>query len=124
MATVKYEKIQLDRSNNILRYESNDSEGIMCNVLSTSIISLYNKYAGAGLFDLNIRRYIKNTLVDTGIKKTLDGDRDNFWFLNNGIIIACEDYEVDGNTVKLSNFIVLVLYEAFVILNCFVVFPV
>ena len=104
LATVEYEKIQLDRSNNILRYESKDSEGIMCNVLSTSIISLYNKYAGAGLFDLNIRRYIKNTLVDTGIKKTLDGDRENFWFLNNGIIIACEDYEVDGNTVKLSNF--------------------
>ena len=104
LATVEYEKIQLDRSNNILRYESKDSEGIMCNVLSTSIISLYNKYAGAGLFDLNIRRYIKNPLVDTGIKKTLDGDRENFWFLNNGIIIACEDYEVDGNTVKLSNF--------------------
>lgn len=104
LATVEYEKIQLDRPNNILRYESKDSEGIMCNVLSTSIVSLYNKYAGAGLFDLNIRRYIKNTLVDTGIKKTLDGDRENFWFLNNGIIIACEDYEVDGNTVKLSNF--------------------
>lgn len=56
------------------------------------------------MFDLNIRRYIKNTLVDSGIKKTLDNNRENFWFLNNGIIIACEDYTIDGNTVKLSKF--------------------
>lgn len=47
------------------------------------------KYAGKGLFDLNIRKYIRNTLVDNGIKNTLDKDRQNFWFLNNGIIIAC-----------------------------------
>lgn len=104
LTTVEFEKIQIDRANNYLEYESKDSIGIMCNVLSTSIISLYNKYAGAGLFDLNIRRYIKNTLVDSGIKKTLDNNRENFWFLNNGIIIACEDYEIDGNTVKLSKF--------------------
>lgn len=104
LATVEFEKIQIDRANNYLEYESKDSIGIMCNVLSTSIIQLYNKYAGAGLFDLNIRRYIKNTLVDSGIKKTLDNNRENFWFLNNGIIIACEDYTIDGNTVKLSKF--------------------
>lgn len=104
LATVEFEKIQIDRANNYLEYESKDSIGIMCNVLSTSIIQLYNKYAGAGLFDLNIRRYIKNTLVDSGIKRTLDNNRENFWFLNNGIIIACEDYTIDGNTVKLSKF--------------------
>lgn len=104
LATVECEKIQLDHANNYLEYESKDSKGIMCNVLSTSIIRLYNNYAGAGLFDLNIRRYIKNTLVDSGIKKTLDDNRENFWFLNNGIIIACEYFEIDGDTVKLSKF--------------------
>lgn len=104
LATVEFEKIQLDHANNYLEYESKDSKGIMCNVLSTSIIRLYNNYAGAGLFDLNIRRYIKNTLVDSGIKKTLDDNRENFWFLNNGIIIACEYFEIDGDTVKLSKF--------------------
>ncbi len=104
LSMVEFEKIKLDRAKNYLEYESKDSIGIMCNVLSTSIIQLYNKYAGAGLFDLNIRRYIKNTLVDSGIKRTLDNNRENFWFLNNGIIIACESYEIDGNTVRLSNF--------------------
>lgn len=102
--TVEFEKVKIDRAKNYLEYESDDSIGIMCNVLSTSLIKLYNKYSGAGLFDLNIRRYIKNTLVDSGIKKTLDNNRENFWFLNNGIIIACEAYEVDGNTVKLQKF--------------------
>ncbi len=104
LSTVSFEKIKIDTPNNYLKYESKDSRGIMCNVLSTSIIQLYNKYAGLGLFDLNIRRYIRNNLVDNGIKRTLDSDRENFWFLNNGIIIACEDFEVDGDTVKLQNF--------------------
>lgn len=76
----------------------------MCNVLSTSIIQLYNKYAGKGLFDLNIRKYIRNTLVDSGIKNTFDKDRENFWFLNNGIIIACQDFEIDGDTIRLYDF--------------------
>lgn len=104
LTTVEFEKVKIDRAKNYLEYESSDSIGIMCNVLSTSLIKLYNKYSGAGLFDLNIRRYIKNTLVDSGIKKTLDNNRENFWFLNNGIIIACEEYDIDGDTVKLFNF--------------------
>lgn len=104
LTTVEFEKVKIDRAKNYLEYESSDSIGIMCNVLSTSLIKLYNKYSGAGLFDLNIRRYIKNTLVDGGIKKTLDNNRENFWFLNNGIIIACEEYDIDGDTVKLFNF--------------------
>lgn len=104
LQTVTYEKIKIDRPKNFLQYESDKSEGIMCNVLSTSLVQLYNKYAGAGLFDLNIRRYIRNTLVDTGIKKTLDSDRSNFWFFNNGIIIACKDYLVSGDTITLEDF--------------------
>jgi len=98
------DKISIDKPNNCLYYESNECEGVMVNISSKSIVDLYNKYSNKGLFDLNIRRYISNKLVDSGIKKTLDEDRDNFWFLNNGIIIACEEFNVDGNTVKLSKF--------------------
>ena len=104
LPTVKREKIKIDKANNYLEYESDDLSGIQCNVLSTSIIHLYNKYAGEGLFDLNIRKYIRNALVDNGIKRTLESDRENFWFLNNGIIIACIDYDVDGDTIKLQDF--------------------
>ena len=104
ISTVSFEKIKLDKAKNYLEYESKDLTGIFCSVLSSSIIQLYNKYSGTGLFDLNIRRYIRNKLVDSGITRTLDNDRDNFWFLNNGIIIACTDFEVDGDTVRLENF--------------------
>ena len=96
--------ILIDEAKNYLSYESDSLEGIMCNVKSSSIVKLYNLYQNSGLFDLNIRRFIKNKLVDDAIKKTLDNDRINFWFLNNGIIIACEDYYIDGYKITLSNF--------------------
>ncbi|MDE5787575.1 MAG: AIPR family protein, partial [Bacteroidaceae bacterium] len=107
--TVKYDKIKLYKDNenrkpNFLKYESDDLEGIMCNVASTSLVRLCSLYANGGLFDLNIRRYIHNKSVDEGIKHTLNHNRMNFWFLNNGIIIACEEFHVDGDNVKLSNF--------------------
>lgn len=101
---VSYEKVRIDRAKNYLEYESDTARGILVNIQATSLIALYNKNKSNGLFDLNIRRYICNTMVDSGIKRTLDKDREDFWFLNNGIIIACEDFSLDGNTVELSGF--------------------
>lgn len=101
---VAYEKIKIDRAKNVLEYESEEVRGIMVNILSTSLVGLYNKYSKRGLFDLNIRRYINNKMVDSRINETLDKCREEFWFLNNGIIIACEDFDVDGNTVALMGF--------------------
>lgn len=104
ISTVSDFKIEIDKANNYLKYESVDSVGILCNVSSKSIEKLYNRFNCKGLFNLNIRKYIRNVSVDTGIRNTLTSDRDNFWFLNNGIIIACEEFEVDGNRVNLYNF--------------------
>lgn len=101
---VDYEKIKIDRAKNVLVYESDGARGIMVNILSTSLVRLYNKYSKSGLFDLNIRRYIPHKIVDTRINDSLNKCREDFWFLNNGIIIACEDFEVDGNTVELVGF--------------------
>lgn len=102
--TVPEAKIKIDKANNFLSYKSKDLHGIVCNVSSSSIKQLFNKYQNNGLFDMNIRRYVPNKLVDTGIKNTLNQNRENFWFLNNGIIIACETFTPDGNTIRLSNF--------------------
>ncbi len=106
LETVMEAKILIDKKGNYLEYESNTSCGVMVNVSSKSIVNLYNKYSKKGLFDLNIRKYIPNKLVDDGIRKTLSSDkeRENFWFLNNGIVIACEDFDVDGNSIKLNKF--------------------
>lgn len=101
---VTNDKIRIDKAGNYLHYDSDVLRGLMCNVMASSIVNLYNKYQNSGLFDLNIRRYIPNKLVDSEIKKTLDKNRRNFWFLNNGIIIACEKFQIDGNVIHLSNF--------------------
>lgn len=101
---VKEESVSIDKAKNYLEYSSKNSEGIIVNLSSKSLISMFSKYAEEGLFDLNIRKYINNRTVDEGIRHTLANDRQNFWFLNNGLIVACKDYYVDGNTVKLFDF--------------------
>ncbi len=102
--TVLYEKVKIDKAKNYLEYENDEAKGVIVNVLSTSLVKLYNKYSTKGLFDLNIRRYIADKMVDSGINRTLDKGRENFWFLNNGIIIACKDFDIDGDTVNIHGF--------------------
>ena len=105
--TVSEFKLRLDKANNVLNYTSDKISGIMVNISSLSLIKMYNKYKDDGLFDLNLRKYIRNKTVDEGIKNTLDKDRDNFWFYNNGLTIACEDFMLDGNALKLYNFSII-----------------
>lgn len=102
--TVNEYKIEIDYPHNVLQYETDNVSGIMVNMSSESLIRMYDKFKDEGLFDLNIRKYIKNKTVDEGIKETLDKERDNFWFYNNGLTIACSEYVLDGNKVKLYDF--------------------
>ena len=67
--TVDYDSIRIDKPKNILEYENKNVKGIMVNISSKSVTALYNKYHDNGLFDLNIRRYIKNKMVDAVINK-------------------------------------------------------
>ena len=96
--------LDLDKAKNFLAYANEKEEGVIVNVQSDSLVRLYNVHGTKGLFNLNIRRYIRSKNVDDGIKKTLSKRRDEFWFLNNGLTIACRDYEVDGNRLKLTDF--------------------
>lgn len=98
--TVNEYKIEIDHPHNVLQYETDNVSGIMVNMSSESLVRMYDKFKDEGLFDLNIRKYIKNKTVDEGIKETLDKERDNFWFYNNGLTIACSEYVLDGNKVR------------------------
>lgn len=102
--TVNEYKIEIDYPHNVLQYETDNVSGIMVNMSSESLVRMYDKFKDEGLFDLNIRKYIKNKTVDEGIKETLDKERDNFWFYNNGLTIACSEYVLEGNKVKLYDF--------------------
>ncbi len=90
--------------NDMLTY---GEDGIIVNIMASSIKNLYEKYGKTGLFSYNLREYISQKTVDDGIETTIRQDRDNFWFYNNGITIGCRDFEKDGNFIKLYDFSII-----------------
>ena len=100
-------RLRIDSAGNHLQYETENVQGAFINVSSDSIRKMYNKYINKGLLDQNIRKFVANKTVDSGIKHTLANERDRFWFYNNGITIACEEFHFDGYNVEISNFSII-----------------
>jgi hypothetical protein len=87
-----------------IKYKDN---GILVNVRASSLKRLYEKYKDAGLFEQNFRYFVGNKRIDNNITKSLTNKRDDFWFLNNGIIIGCSDYTDDADNIKLYDFSII-----------------
>ena len=96
---VDYDKIVIDDKNNFLKYE----DSIIVNISALSLQELQNRRRN-GLLGMNLRYYVRQKSVDTGIEKTIYKEPENFWYKNNGILIICDDYEIDGKEIKLWNF--------------------
>lgn len=96
---VDYDKIAIDSKDNYLKYE----ESVIVNISAMSLQELYQRRRN-GLLGLNLRYYVKQKVVDTGIEKTVHKEPENFWYKNNGILIICDEYEIDGKEIKLWNF--------------------
>lgn len=96
---VEYDKLVLDEPNNFLAYE----ESVIVNISAVSLQDLQNRRRN-GLLGMNLRYYIRQKAVDDGIQQTISHEPQNFWYKNNGIIIICEDFEIDGKILKLWNF--------------------
>ena len=102
---VSEDYVEIDATKNVLEYAApNGRRGVFVNVSSKSIERLYRKYIDRGLLSLNIRGYIKNKSIDSGTIGTLNKERDNFWFYNNGLTIACSDFWQDGTRIKMTDF--------------------
>ena len=84
-----------------------DGKGAIFTIKANSLKNLYIDYGKKGLFGYNLREQIAQKSVDSAIDKTINSDRENFWFYNNGITIGCKDYVPDGNTVKLYDFSII-----------------
>lgn len=97
--SVDYDKISIDDKNNYLKYENS----IIVNISAKSLQELQNRRRNS-LLGMNLRYYVKQKVVDTGIEKTIHEEPENFWYKNNGILIICEKYELDGKEIKLHNF--------------------
>ena len=96
---VDYDKIAIDDKNNYLKYE----DSIIVNISAISLQELQNRRRN-GLLGMNLRYYVRQKAVDTGIEQTIHKEPENFWYKNNGILIICDDYEIDGKEIKLWNF--------------------
>ncbi|MDF7627474.1 AIPR family protein [Lactobacillaceae bacterium L1_55_11] len=101
---VNHDEVKIKAANNYSEYSSSTKEGIFTQVSAKSLKHLYDKYQDSGLFDLNVRKYIKKKSIDDEVKKTIHKHPDEFWFLNNGVTIATNAFRVDGNTIKLDDF--------------------
>lgn len=98
--TVESGKINIDRSNNVLWF--NDNAAIV-NVSAFSIKELYAQH-NTNLLSRNLRYFIRKSSIDTSINDTIDKNPETFWYKNNGLTIICDDFDVSGTLIKLSNF--------------------
>lgn len=95
--------LNIDNRDNTLKY---GDKAILANISAQSLQDLYSKYDKA-LFGLNLRYYIRNKNVDSGIDETIENAPSEFWYRNNGITIICDSYTIDGIVLKLHNFSIL-----------------
>lgn len=94
-------KLIVDDAKNVLKY-GNDS--FVCNIKAQSLKKLWELEGLRGLLAMNLRYYIKAGNIDSKIEDSILFNGDNFWYLNNGIIIVCDEYNFVGNELRLTNF--------------------
>ena len=97
---VEEDKITFYNDQGVIKNEN----GLVLNISAKSLRSLFKRKKSNGLFAQNLRKFITKKSVDSAIDHTLQNQRDSFWERNNGIIITCSDYDIDGNQIKLYKF--------------------
>jgi hypothetical protein len=104
-------KVRYDTNNpSLIKYYSQDLKGLVCSVPGSEIARLVNANPDGAVFDLNIRRFLGTRgSVNRDILytcSTLEASYE-FWFLNNGITIVCDQFDPvtdpDDPHVKLRN---------------------
>ena len=104
-------KIRYDTNNpSLIKYYSQDLKGLVCSVPASEIARLVNENPDGSVFDLNIRRFLGTRGgVNRDIQSTCTHVKSSyeFWFLNNGITIVCDQFDSvtdpDKAHVKLKN---------------------
>lgn len=94
---------------NVVEYSSGDNSGIILNIKAKSLQKLSQSEVTEELFGYNLRDQISDNKlqVDKGIAKTIEKEKENFWFYNNGITIACSSYSIKDRKLSLKNFSII-----------------
>ena len=98
-------KLILDKPNGYVLYGEEGS--LITNIKASSLKENYDKFKHSGLFALNLRFYIADKKVDPEIERTIKYNPEKFWYFNNGIIIVCDDYKINGDEIELKNYSVV-----------------
>jgi len=99
-------EISIDDDDNTIQYKSERVDAYLVNISAKSLKTLYENN-GNKLFGLNLRYYVKNDKVDLGITETISKNKNNFWYMNNGIIIIADKAEFNNNKIRLENFSII-----------------
>lgn len=101
--SVDYGMLKINQENDILSYH----DSLIVNASAKSIQALYQDYATRGLFAQNLRYYVKNAKIDEAIVDSIENRPEYFWYFNNGIILICREYKVDGDMIELKDFSII-----------------
>lgn len=95
----------------LIRYDGDDVKGVLCTCSAQEIARIVNDDPTDSIFDSNIRRFLgAKGSVNTDILNTCTNQKDSglFWFLNNGITIVCDRFDVatavEMPHVRIENF--------------------
>lgn len=95
----------------ILKYiEGKDSQNpnaIVVSVFASELKEMFRAYSGKGLFGQNLRTALKDNNVDNDIKYTIKKEPSEFWLKNNGVTIACQSFDDDGDVLCLKEMSVI-----------------
>jgi hypothetical protein len=103
--------IRYDANNpSLIRYHSEGLKGLICTALASDVAAIVNADSVGAVFDANIRRFLgASRAVNADIAATCSDPSTSyqFWFLNNGITIICDDFDPttdpDNAHVKIKN---------------------
>ena len=97
--------IQLDAPNNFMHFGVEES--LIVNISAMSLKNLYEQYGYRGLFAQNLRYYVKNAKIDGNIIESIQERPENFWYYNNGVILICDDYIIEGDRILVQKFSII-----------------
>jgi len=94
----------------LIKYYTGELKGMICTISAKEIADIVNKDKEDAIFDSNIRRFLGSRgAVNSDIRKTCTDTSVSFqfWFLNNGITVVCDNFDAvtdpDNPYVKIKN---------------------
>ena len=98
------------------QYDSTNVSSVICTVKGEDIANMIINHESR-IFDDNVRTYLGlKKIVNNKIMETCTDDKnaENFWFLNNGITITCNRFDISN----IGNPAIIKIYDAQIVNGC------